>query len=128
KAAMNDYPDETFAIMRDLDHLFVPVRKIKAKYPDIDSNLEEKWSRIVEENVDHQVLLATKKYEDEVKSNKLLVIGIIDDFTNTYNSGEGRTIVVNINNIKDTEKIKSHIAMDKISKEMKDLFIKRLNK
>jgi carbonic anhydrase len=128
KAAMNDYPDETFAIMRDLDHLFVPVRKIKAKYPDIDLNLEEKWSRIVEENVDHQVLLATKKYEEEVKSNKLLVIGIIDDFTNTYNSGEGRTIVVNINNIKDVDKIKSHVAMDKISKEMKDLFIKRLNK
>lgn len=128
KAAMSDYQDETFAIMRDLDHLFVPVRKVRAKYPNLPLDSEERWARIVEENVDHQVLLATKKYEEEVKSNKLVVLGVVDDFTNTYHSEEGRTVIVNINNITDIDSIKSHSVMDKISKEMKDLFVKRLNK
>jgi carbonic anhydrase len=125
--AMSDYQDETFAIMRDIDHLFVPVRKVQDKYQFNKNDSEKNWARIVEENVDYQILLATKKYQDEVDKNKLYIIGLVHDLSNEYKSGQGRTIVVNINNIKDTNKIKKHLIMSNISNDMKNMFVKRLN-
>ncbi len=128
KASMGDYEDEeTFGVIRELDHLFLPVRKTQIDYPNVKKDSEEMWSRIVEENVDYQVSLATKKYQEEVKAHKLVIIGLVDDLTNVYKSGKGRSIIVNINNIKEKNKLKLNPVVNTMSKEMKDIFIKRLN-
>lgn len=125
-AAMSNYEDESFAIIRDIDHLFVPVRKIQTNTPKDKNIFEINWSKIIETNVDYQVLLASKKYEQEIKNNDLYIIGMVDDLTNIYNSGYGRTIIVNINNIKKVELIKSQKILSNLSNSLKSVFIKRL--
>jgi carbonic anhydrase len=125
KAAMSNYQEESFSIIEDIDHLTIPVSKINKDSH--SKNFELDWAKSVEKNVDYQVTLANKQYESEVKSGKLIILGIVDDFTNIYGSGEGRTILVNINNITELNKIKNHLILKDISKDLKNLIIKRLN-
>lgn len=51
----------------------------------------------VKHNVNHQVAYALKKFEHEIKSHKLTVIGAVYDFTNIMHHGEGRLIITNVN-------------------------------
>jgi len=43
------------------------------------------------------VKLAVKKYHKLIDASELTVIGLIDDFINVYESGEGRLIAINVN-------------------------------
>ncbi len=124
KAALGDYRNETFDIIRELDHLFIPLSSLKPKLN--RNNLEKIWLQGVEKNVDYQVEIALKKYEKEVDEGKLTIVGAVDDFINAYGSGEGRIIIINVNGIKNPEKIKNMKIFDKIPDKMKSIYIKRI--
>ena len=52
-----------------------------------------------------------KKYQAEINAGELTIFGAVDDFTNCYKAGEGRLIIVNINNETDPEKICIHLSI-----------------
>jgi len=53
--------------------------------------------RRVEAAVDHQVQVALKRYEDRVKSGRLVVVGSMMDFDGEYRRGKNRLLLININ-------------------------------
>ena len=57
------------------------------------------------QNVDNQVRFAIKKFKKLVDEKKLLVIGAVYDFQDTYNQGLGRLIIVNLNGEKNADMI-----------------------
>ncbi len=126
KAALGNYKNESFDIVRELDHLFIPLSSLKPKLN--KNNLEEIWIKGVEKNVDYQVDLAVKKYNKEIKEGKLTVIGAVDDFINAYKSGEGRIIIINVNGEKDIKRLKHLKLFKELSKEEKEIYIKRITK
>ena len=123
KAALGDYEEEPFDIIRELDHLFIPLAKLKNQKMDF----EKKWIKGVQANVDYQVELALKKYKKLVEEGKLTIVGAVDDFVGLYKSGEGRIIIVNVNGETNPEKIKKLPIFNKIPANEKDLIIKRIN-
>jgi carbonic anhydrase len=100
KAAASDYSKESPAIKRELDTI-----KLPAKNPKNEEG--EEWLRGVDANVNNQVTYAVKKFEEEVKSGKLTVIGAIYDFQNALHQGQGRLVITNINGNTDTGNIMS---------------------
>ena len=123
KAALGNYEEEPFDIIRELDHLFIPLSGLKNK----KMNFEEKWIKGVQANVDYQVELALKKYKHLVDKGKLTVVGAIDDFVGLYGSGEGRIIIVNVNGETNPEKLKKLPIFNKLPQKEKNLIIKRIN-
>ncbi|AEH44271.1 carbonic anhydrase [Thermodesulfatator indicus DSM 15286] len=118
KAAMGDYSKETEGIRKELDHLHIPLSKDDKK-----GNLETRWLRNVERNVDWQVIQAMSFYPELVNQGKLVVVGAVYDFINAYGKGYGRMVIININGEKNPEKLKTHPIVKKLSKELKDLII-----
>jgi carbonic anhydrase len=47
-------------------------------------------------NVNHQVNYATRLFHEQIKQNKLLVVGAVFDFTNEMHKGAGKLNVINI--------------------------------
>ncbi len=100
KAASGDYSKESESIKRELGTI-----KLPAKNPKNEDH--EEWLRGVDANVNNQVAFAIKKFEEEVKSGKLTVIGAIYDFQNALHQGQGRLVVTNINGNTDAGNIMS---------------------
>jgi len=121
KSAFSNYEDESFEIISELDHLSIPFKHLTNN----EYNIEDDWLHIVEKNVDYQVKLAVKKYHKQIEAGTLTVVGLIDDFINVYESGEGRLIIINLNGEIDIEKIKMNKALQLLSDEQKYLLIKR---
>ena len=88
KAAMGDYSQIEPAIKRELDTLHVPGKNASDDKAVMDS---------VQANVNNQVAAAMQKFDSEVKSGKLTVLGAVYDFRNDYRQGNGRLVVVNVN-------------------------------
>ncbi len=123
KAALGNYEEEPFDIIRELDHLFIPLANLKNQKLDF----EKKWIKGVQANVDYQVELALRKYKNLVNERKLTIIGAVDDFVNLYNSGEGRIIIINVNGETNPAKLKKLPIFDNLPEREKDLIIKRIN-
>jgi carbonic anhydrase len=121
KAVFTNYENEPFDIIRELDHLSIPIMHIKHR----KHHFEEEWQRISEQNVDYQVKLAIKKYKDLVEGNNLLVLGIINDFANLYNQGFGRLIIINVNGVKNPEMNKNNPVFQNFEPELKDQIFTR---
>jgi carbonic anhydrase len=121
KAVFSNYEDQPFDIIRELDHLSIPIRHIKHR----KHHFEEEWLRITEQNVDYQVKLAIKKYHELIESNSLMVLGIINDFANLYQMGDGRLIIINVNGIKDPEINKNNPVFESFDPEMKNQVFRR---
>jgi carbonic anhydrase len=83
KAASDDYSKESPAIRRELDTLQVPKG---------DSGLSS-----VKLNVHHQVRQAMSKFEQEVISGRLTIIGAVYDFKNEMRQGLGKLNIINVN-------------------------------
>ena len=83
KAASGDYSKESPPIQRELDTLQV------AKG---DAGLNS-----VKQNVHNQVRLAMTKFEPEVLSGRLTVMGAVYDFRNDLKQGQGKLHIVNVN-------------------------------
>jgi carbonic anhydrase len=91
KAASGDYGKESFSIRRELDTI------------QIDKG--ESGISGVKRNVNNQVKFALNKFEQEVASGKLTVIGAVYDFRNELKQGQGKLVVVNVNGELDPTKI-----------------------
>ncbi len=100
KAASGDYSKESAAIKRELDTIKLPPKNPK-------NEEDEEILRGVDANVNNQVAFAINKFEEEVKSGKLTVIGAIYDFRNALHQGQGRLVITNINGNTDTGNIMS---------------------
>ena len=100
KAVAGDYSKESESIKRELGSIKLPARNPK-------NEENEEWLRGVDANVNNQVAYAIKKFEEEIKSGKLTVIGAIYDFQNALHQGQGRLVITNINGNTDTGNIMS---------------------
>lgn len=100
KAAGGDYSKESSFIKRELDSIKLPTRNPK-------NDEDEEILRGVDANVNNQVAYAIKKFEEEVKTGKLTVVGSIYDFRNALHQGQGRLVITNINGNTDTGNIMS---------------------
>lgn len=102
KAAQGDYSKESEAIKRELDSLKLPPKNPK-------NQESEEWLHGVDANVNNQVDYALKKFANEVKENKLTVIGAIYDFQNVMHQGQGRLVITNINGNTDGASVMSSL-------------------
>lgn len=91
KAAASDYSKESGAIRRELDTIQIPKGE-----PGLNS---------IKLNVNNQVRQAMSKFENEVISGHLTVMGAIYDFRNEMMQGQGRLNIVNVNGEADAAKI-----------------------
>ncbi|WPY00939.1 Carbonic anhydrase [Candidatus Trichorickettsia mobilis] len=91
EAALGDYKQKPKAIRQEL-YTF-----------DFPTNITAKDGVI--HNVHNQVAIALKLFEEEIKKNKLVVIGTVYDFKNEYKMGYNRLILLNINGEKDPKVI-----------------------
>jgi carbonic anhydrase len=123
KAALSPYHNEPFAIIRELDHLFTPLKPLLSRY---SKEHEHTWMLGVERNVDYQVALAVKRYQKKIKKKKLHVIGMIDDIANRFGQGFGRVVLVNINGETKLTKLRNHPLVRDYNKHMKQKHIRRL--
>jgi carbonic anhydrase len=121
KAVFSNYEKEPFDIIRELDHLSIPIRHLKHDGNDFETN----WLTITELSVDYQVKLALKKYHLLVKNQELTIIGAINDFINIYKSGEGRLIITNLNGEKNPDKILENPLLANYDKKLLKEIIKR---
>lgn len=124
QAALGDYQSESFAVIRELDHLALPLQGLNRGQR--QSDFEQIWLQGVERNVDYQVKTAIKRYQQEVAQGKLVVVGAVYDFINAYGSGEGRLIVVNINGEHKLEKLYQHPVLNSIPAPLKGQVVKRI--
>jgi len=83
KTAANDYSQETSPLRRELDSLQIPKGD-----PGLNS---------VKLNVNNQVRLGLSKFENEVMSGHLTVVGAVYDFRNEMRQGQGKLNIINVN-------------------------------
>jgi carbonic anhydrase len=91
KAASGDYSKESPSIQRELDTIQIPKG---------DAGLNS-----IKLNINNQVRLAMSKFEQEVVSGRLTVIGAVYDFKNEMRQGQGKLNIVNVNGETNGEKI-----------------------
>lgn len=91
KAAASDYSRESAAIRRELDTIQIPKGD-----PGLSS---------IKLNVNSQVRQAMSKFENEVISGQLTVMGAVYDFRNEMKQGQGRLNIINVNGETDVAKI-----------------------
>lgn len=84
KAAMHDYGDAS--------------RNLKAELDTLDVNPAATLNQNLVHNVNNQVKHAVETFASKIKSNQLVVIGMIYDMHNDFMFGSGQLILVNINN------------------------------
>ena len=119
RLALEGYKEMDASIREDLDHLHIPLastpqKKKNAKKPDPTEQL----LRTAEANVDYQVEQAVRRYQDRVKSGRLVVVGGIIDLTNAYERGPGRLIIINVNNERNDKKIKRLRLMTRLTPKL----------
>ena len=117
KAVMEDYTNESLDIIKELDHLAIPLKMLKIKKED---SQEDIWLNAVVQNIDYQVKLAMSKYSEIIEQGKLTVVGMVDDFLNVYQKGEGRVLISNINGENNPKKLKNHHLFENLLEELKD--------
>lgn len=95
QAALTEYSQESFAIVREVDHLAAHLRQYAA--PQQANAFESYWLESVQRNVDYQVQVALRRYAPDIQAGKLTVVGAVYDFINAYGQGEGHLMLVNLN-------------------------------
>lgn len=113
KAFLKGYSNEHADIRKELDHLCIPVSKVERT-----GNFERDWLSAVEENIHWQVRIALERYGLLVRRELLAILGAVYDFGNYYGRGYGRIVLINLNGIKEREKILSHKAMSLVPGEL----------
>jgi carbonic anhydrase len=66
------------------------------------------------QNVHRQVKTSMRKFKKIIEEEKLIVIGAVYDFQDTYKKGLGRLIVINVNGEKSPEKIRENYYLKSI--------------
>ncbi|MFH1020286.1 MAG: carbonic anhydrase [Pseudomonadota bacterium] len=111
KAAMGDYSGETTGIKAELDTL-KPVIAAGENSGDMNA----RWSKNVERNVDYQVKAALELYKEKVQANELTVVGAVYDFNDLYGKGRGKLVVTNINGETTPNKIMTHPVLKDLNR------------
>jgi carbonic anhydrase len=118
KAFLKGYKDERESIRSELDHLCIPMLRIKRT-----GDFEKDWLKAVEENLNWQVRIALERYGILIRRNLLVVLGVIYDFANVYGKGYGRLVLKSVNGVKDREEILKHRALSLIPNVLKEKFV-----
>jgi len=84
KAAMGGFGQESAGLQKELSTIKVD------KQQSLNNNILS--------NINDQVAIAMKEFELKIKSGELAVIGMFYDMHNNFNFGNGRLVIVNINN------------------------------
>lgn len=108
KAAGGDFSHESEPIKRELS-------TIKLSH-NIDPENEQEVMEGVKMNVNHQVDFARKKFSNDVKARRLMIVGAVYDFTNIMHQGEGRLTIVNVDGNSHPKYVKS--ALDKMKQHV----------
>lgn len=126
KAALTEYSQESFAIVREVDHLAAHLRQY-APVSQEKNVFEDYWQESVQRNVDYQVQIALKRYAPEIQSGKLTVVGAVYDFINAYQQGEGHLILVNINGETEPQKIRESSYLTQVDPALRQLSVQRVD-
>ena len=102
KAAMGDYDSESDPIRHELDAMKIAKRKAGVKDDDPAA-----WLEGVVQNVHEQVAVALTKFDEEVATGTLTIVGGVYDFRNDMKQGTGKVVLVNVNGHKDAAKVQS---------------------
>jgi carbonic anhydrase len=102
KAAMGDYDSESDPIRHELDAMKIGKRKVGVKDDDPAA-----WLEGVVQNVHEQVAVALAKFDEEVASGTLTIVGGVYDFRNDMKQGTGKVVLVNVNGHKDAAKVQA---------------------
>jgi carbonic anhydrase len=82
-------------------------KHIRAELVSLETNPKQSLDENVLNNIHHQVSYALKKFHDLVSTDKLVIVGAVYDIQNTFGDGNGRLIIININNKTESEDIKN---------------------
>lgn len=93
KAGLSDFRRET--------------RHIRSELITLETDPKQTLEENIIDNVNQQVTHAMRRFEDLVKQDQLLVIGAVYDIHNDFGKGNGRLILININNNTSPESIKT---------------------
>lgn len=126
QAAMQNYASESFAIVREVDHLAIPLRGIlqEASQP---HDPELLWARAVERNVDYQVEMARRRYAEAIAAGKLNVVGAVSDISNAYGAGFGQLVIINLNGETTLPRLQLHRLVADVPEALRQQAIRRLN-
>jgi carbonic anhydrase len=102
KAASSDFSKESDAIKRELS-------TIKLSHTILPEDEKQVLQGVIE-NVNHQVSLAQKKFNHELKQGQLVIVGAVYDFTDVLHHGEGKLTVTNVNGDTNQAHIKKFIT------------------
>ncbi|MDZ7642338.1 MAG: carbonic anhydrase [Desulfurivibrio sp.] len=81
--------------------------------------------RAVEANVDYQVKRAMERYRQRVETGRLVVVGAVVDLANTYGTGAGRLLLINLNGETDPQQLKSSSHLVRVPPSMRDYLGRR---
>lgn len=105
KASMSNYSNLHSSIIREIDHLALSIKK-----SDINCTRSEEiqWRDAVINNVNQQVELALKDFDDLRKNKTLAIMGMVLDIDNSLEQGHGKISVINLNGETDTKKLETN--------------------
>lgn len=117
---LTDHQALPTTIQSDLDHLYVPARRIGQEQKKKKLSLAQKVLRLAEHNVDHQVTKAVERYQERIKAGRLVVIGAVLDISNDYGKGQNRLVIININGETDTKALRRMRLTNNLAPELKE--------
>jgi carbonic anhydrase len=82
-------------------------KHIRSELVSLETDPKQSVDENVLNNIHHQVSYALKKFHDLIETDKLVIVGAVYDIQNTFGDGNGRLIIVNINNKRKLEDIKN---------------------
>jgi sulfate permease, SulP family len=123
KSYLQGFDSEIYGIKHELDFL----RPIISEY-NTGKGFEKLHSAVIEKNLDYQVNIACKKYKDLIQSGELTIMAGFYDFKGEFGKGNGDIVIVNVNKIKEVDKMRDLPLFSYLSKAQKDLHIERLPK
>ena len=101
-AALKDYTVEEPSVIRELNNLCIPLKRVSEKRFKRFHDLVEET---VLENIHFQVEVALKRYKEKVEKGELTILGLLYDFANLYGKGKGAILIANINGLKDLKEV-----------------------
>jgi len=120
KAYLKGFDNESYNIKHELDFLRPTIKELEIK------DFGKLHSRIIEKNLDYQVNIACKKYKDLIREEKLVVVAAMYDFRGEFGKGNGDVVIVNVNKIRDTQKMREMPLFEYLSQVQKELHVGRL--
>lgn len=81
--------------------------------------------RAVEANVDYQVKRAMERYRERIEMGRLVVVGAVVDLANTYGTGAGRLLLINLNGETEPQRLKASTHLVRVPPEMRDFIGRR---